>query len=392
MNISKKTIFLSNNSKSKGVAILTLENRNQNVFGTIKVYSDKLSGDYILGLKCQDKIIKQNVKLDSPAYSFILSDKLNLSDNLGCVILKVDNNNFEPILWGSEKNDNFKSSIISTLRESISKLSTINLKTSPPKSTSISEQNIKYNSPTCQEAKSNALDNRQKSTHSLYKFYPEDNNITLKGINHNRNNQEIELQDFGEAYSPIQHKSLIQHYEQISTQNLQVNKDNVSPENYAQISLDEEVLGCSKCDEIAVATATANLFESSDDEVERTIDNELGNIQVGQHKFYDMISDQLKELFDKYPKEENLSKLIDNSHWVKINTDIDNKYHVVGIIYHNDDIKYICYGVPGSYDKEPPMDIREYSQWLPTDINDPYNKGYWVMYQDADSGENILVN
>jgi hypothetical protein len=36
--------------------------------------------------------------------------------------------------------------------------------------------------------------------------------------------------------------------------------------------------------------------------------------------------------------------------------------------------------------------MREYSQWLPTDVLNPYDKGYWVMYQDADTGEKIFIN
>ena len=105
-----------------------------------------------------------------------------------------------------------------------------------------------------------------------------------------------------------------------------------------------------------------------------------------------MIAEQLDELFDKYPREKNLENLIDNSSWVKINHEEENKYYVVGIIYENDDIKYICYGVPGSYYNEPQSDLRAYSQWLPVDSMNPYDNGYWVMYQDADSGENIVIN
>ena len=104
-----------------------------------------------------------------------------------------------------------------------------------------------------------------------------------------------------------------------------------------------------------------------------------------------MIAEQLQELFDTYPREYSLEKLIDNSKWVKINHEEENKYYVVGLIYDNDDVKYICYGVPGSYYTEPPMELQGYSQWLPTDVNDPYNNGYWVMYQDSETGENIYL-
>ena len=38
----------------------------------------------------------------------------------------------------------------------------------------------------------------------------------------------------------------------------------------------------------------------------------------------------------------NLSKIIDNSKWVKITNDFDSKPYVVGIIYNNNDVKYIC--------------------------------------------------
>ena len=122
------------------------------------------------------------------------------------------------------------------------------------------------------------------------------------------------------------------------------------------------------------------------------IDEEIKIKHNTTHEFYNMIKEQLDDLFERYPPEENLNQLIENSSWVKIDTDIVNKHYVVGIIMHNNDIKYICYGVPGNYNIEPPAEMHKYSQWLPTNISDPYNNGYWVMYQDSDTGENILIS
>ena len=141
--------------------------------------------------------------------------------------------------------------------------------------------------------------------------------------------------------------------------------------------------------EVAIASSTASLFESDDLEIEKEIEKEMSSNTT--HDFYEMIAEQLNELFDKYPRDHTLENLIDNSKWVKLKHD-DNKYYVVGIIYNNNDIKYICYGVPGNYSKEPPTELKNYSQWLPTDITNPFDNGYWVMYQDADTGENILLN
>ena len=144
-------------------------------------------------------------------------------------------------------------------------------------------------------------------------------------------------------------------------------------------------------EEIAIATNTTmaqNLFDSTEEEIETTIDSAFNT----EHKFYNLIADQLEELFARYPKEKSLEQLIDNSTWCRIDADSDNKYYVVGIIKVENNIKYICYGVPGNYNTQPPIEMRGYSQWLPTDTKDPYNNGYWVMYQDSDTGENILID
>ena len=141
--------------------------------------------------------------------------------------------------------------------------------------------------------------------------------------------------------------------------------------------------------ELAQVVTMSNLFESDDEEIENSIDKELSG---SNHKFYSMIAEQLDELFDKYPREKNLENLVENSKWVKIKYEDNDKYYVVGIIYINNDIKYICYGVPGNYYTEPPRELKDYSQWLPTDTLSPYTEGFWVMYQDADTGENVIIN
>ena len=121
------------------------------------------------------------------------------------------------------------------------------------------------------------------------------------------------------------------------------------------------------------------------------VENETTN--NNEPTFYEQRKDQLDELFDKYPREEKLEQLVDNSKWVKIEYDkVPNKHYVVGVIYDGDTIKYICFGVPGTMDTPPEDDLKEYSQWLPCDILNPKDNGYWVMYQDATNGKNIILD
>ena len=56
MNIQKKTIFLTNSDKNKSMACLTLENKNNNIFGTIKTYNTIPQGEYVLGIKHNNKV------------------------------------------------------------------------------------------------------------------------------------------------------------------------------------------------------------------------------------------------------------------------------------------------------------------------------------------------
>lgn len=131
----------------------------------------------------------------------------------------------------------------------------------------------------------------------------------------------------------------------------------------------------------------ASLFEIDEDEVEKTIDSELNDPK----NFFDLIGGQVDELFEKYPHDENLAKMIPNSKWVRVDFDQSGKEYLFGLLYENGELKYICYGVPGTYSQEPPEELRKFSQWLPLDPADP-ETGYWVMFQDAETGDSIEID
>ena len=387
MNTIKKIIMMSNDDKNSDYVILKLENKNNNIFGTLKTYGNSYKGNYILGIKLKNKIFKQNVNITSNNYNFLSNEITNLDDVLGCVLIEISNGELKPIVWGNEKKQNYRSNIINSLRQSINNIS--NSKVTSSKL----EQNIK----------------------NYTKEYKQDNNSTkVSNVSEHLINEQLSLDELYEEHRnsrQTNHTNYINDQTLISLQKLSKlsaqNKINVCDKVYHPIKQNnainnitelsqipiEEKIDYSHIPEIAISSNAYELFESNDKEINETIEKELQKpIQKSSHNFYNMIAEQLEELFDKYPPEDNLNRLIDNSYWVKIDTDIVNKYYVVGIINHNDDIKYICYGVPGQYNQEPPAEIRNYSQWLPSDISDPYTKGYWVMYQDADTGENIYIN
>ncbi|MBE7073701.1 MAG: hypothetical protein E7379_01220 [Clostridiales bacterium] len=105
--------------------------------------------------------------------------------------------------------------------------------------------------------------------------------------------------------------------------------------------------------------------------------------------FYKEIKSQIEDLFEKNPTEEYLQNLIPNSKWVKVKVDENDNFYVLGLIYEDDQLKYICYGVPGVYQETPPRQLSGYPVWFALDENNPQNFGYWLSYQDASSGESV---
>lgn len=106
--------------------------------------------------------------------------------------------------------------------------------------------------------------------------------------------------------------------------------------------------------------------------------------------YYDSVKDELSELFEKYPAEENLQRAVENSKWVKIEF-APQKYYTVGLMYEKGKPRYICYGVPAESKNEPPNALKGFCSYLPLSLFDLRGKGYWMMYQDADTGRCVEI-
>lgn len=112
-------------------------------------------------------------------------------------------------------------------------------------------------------------------------------------------------------------------------------------------------------------------------------------IEGENNKFYNEMKEQIDTLFANNPSENYLEQLLPNSKWVKVNIDDNGNYYVLGLLYEGENLKYICYGVPGVYQKYPPRELSGYPVWFPLDEKSPEGFGYWLSYQDANSGESV---
>lgn len=123
--------------------------------------------------------------------------------------------------------------------------------------------------------------------------------------------------------------------------------------------------------------------------------NMASNFEVEKEEkilFFDKLKPQIDKLFEKNPMENNLQKIIPDSKWVKIEYEDDGDFYVFGLLYDkNSNVKYVCYGVPAVYEEEPPKELSGFPIWTPLDKENQRGFGYWLTYQDAETGEPVKV-
>ncbi len=408
MSAIKKIIVLSDKQTGNSPkAVLTLYKNNSGVFGTLKNYDIHIK-DAILGISVNSKQeLKQHVSFDSRnSHSFKLDKNFNLDGKIGCVLVESRNGKITPLVWGlSGGNENYKQVVMDSLQALVSKMNEINEQNKKPE---IVLKKINEND----AYKDNIVDKPKivpKTKYGVIEKIKEENVESIRedsGEFQKRIREKISVREevrertSGREEKPTKNQNndenIMLNLGRLKAKELLKNTQTGFHENFLKANInDSNIFVASALDSSSsmqevekkvikagkVSKKESNLFESTDEEIEADIDKEFG--------FYNLIKEQVDELFAKYPSENELEKLIPESKWVKVDYENDGHYYVIGLIYENDALKYICYGVPGTHDKEPPSDFAKYSQWIPLKANQPDGRGYWLMYQDANDGHSV---
>lgn len=106
--------------------------------------------------------------------------------------------------------------------------------------------------------------------------------------------------------------------------------------------------------------------------------------------FYLRMKDEIEKVLSSYPEESALVKTVENSRWVRITYD-GGKFYVFGVIYGGEKPQYICYGVPSGDSRRPPESLAGLASFIPASP-EAADTGYWVMYQDADTGASVKIH
>lgn len=112
-------------------------------------------------------------------------------------------------------------------------------------------------------------------------------------------------------------------------------------------------------------------------------------IPLARGGFYERTRSEIEGLLSAYPPAEELCAAIDGSKWVKISYGEDS-FYAFGVIFSEGVPKYVCYAIPAKDQSTPPASMQGLASFL--GVKTQYGVGFWVMYQDADTGASVSIS
>lgn len=354
-----KTIILSNTNNANNNApkgILTLSNQSNTIIGKIRLYNiSTLPQSANIGLYIDEKVYSSKLVQSKNCYTFDLDENIDISKNIYCAIIDVKDNKRVLLEGGSFNGFYFTDSPFdAVLEDKDEELEQVI-------ENSLIEQNA---CPSCD------------CSNCEYKKYFYENHTDDK---FKQRNCDDKKDGNCETYfnPPIPSKTSCQMQDEIQSNIVdKLEQDFINSvlnpvSNFDTILNDVDVnnLGSSKPNQQENKSITCSNQEKLD--------------------FLNEIIYQLDELIQQNPEDEILNNIIPNSKFVKIENESP---YVLGLIYEDNVLKYIAYGVPATYNQLPPKDLGEHYQWLPINPRDVMSDGYFMIFQDALTGTLVEIN
>ncbi len=358
-----KTIILSNSENLNSNApkgILTLSCDNHATIGKIRLYNMlTLPQSTKIGLYVNDNVHISKLIKKVDHYEFTLTANVDISKNIYCALIDTANNK-KVLLEGGNSNgfcfsDSPFDSILETkdddLEETIEK-SIDNCYCDNCNCTNCEYKNYFY-----QHYQSNCVDYEQNSNlHADTHQYPDCKDTYFNPPIDNKLSSEYSTDKIQSNIVDKLNKYIIDDIEN----RLCELEQNVSAKTIEPLP-----------------TTKQDKPKQEDSKTQEKLD------------FLNEIIYQLDEMFERYPNDDTLNSIIPNSRFISV--DGDNPY-VLGVIYEDQMLKYIAYGVPATYNSLPPKDFGRHYQWLPLNPRDVMSDGYFMIYQDALTGTIVEIN
>ena len=352
---------------------------------SLHCYNLKVEKPLVLGVSVNNKLHKINVPKNSiKNFQFELETVLNAENQISVVLLDVRDADYDIVLWGSTQiSDDWKTSLDLMLTD---------VDIVPHKN--VAKENFEnvtkdfgdVDNEIVQDASHDfddgLLENSTKNTTNTQK------NTVFESKNDENYQKNAH---FYQNKTDCLYQKCNQNLEDSKISNNENTFDGTEkPEKYAY---EEDELN-NYIDHILDLTESKKsnyVSVENNDEVSPKVSQENFD-NLHKETFFERINPQIEKMFATSKSMNVLSEIIPNSKFCRVDFDDESGYYVFGVIYDEGSPKYLCYGVPAKKDGKPPKELSNLYQWLPIDAEDEFGDGFYMMYQDASTGENISVD
>lgn len=313
----------------------------------LKCYNLNFDKNLVLGVSINKKLFKMDLSSnEAKDFEFEINLPTQNTDEMSCVVLDIKKADYDIVLWGSTVlNSSWKTSMQMMLEDEnvLPKQKDSAFKTDAQNDTKKDEYEV------------------SNTGHIDQKFF-ERNDLDTGTVTPQFNRKE-QAENIGKVFAS-------------SENGVDKNNENATKNVAEQSILKDENLN----------NFVNQVIDMADEEPSKDVE------PPQEPNFFDRIKLQIDKMMNTNPKEKVLNEIIPNSKFCKVEFDDKTGYYVFGIIYNEDTPQYLCYGVPSKRDDPPPQELSEYYQWLPIDVENNESDGFYMMYQDAETGKTISVD
>ena len=135
-------------------------------------------------------------------------------------------------------------------------------------------------------------------------------------------------------------------------------------------------------------TEKSNAQERANSAQNGNADGVLHAFKTDSDGYYRAVKEEIDNLFKLYPKDKTLDGVFSCSEWVRIKGTAKKPLYLVGVIYVENQAKYICYALASEDKTQPPEEIKNVCTFVPST---PFKEteGFFVIFQSASTGECI---
>lgn len=375
MNIIRKNVVLTPENYDgapnlKGIVTFNIDKSSVN--GFLRCYNLTKNKNLLLGVSAGGNLFKFNIPENQTCFAFTFNKNLSKDDKISCVLVEITDNTPNTLLIGStETTSIYSQEILDFL--------------CPPQE--------------AEPTQTNNFDNNQAKNSNLEQIFSQNNeeyptktnsveNLSGKQIDLNENLNDTEIENYIDdltAPDTCDHCKNCMYKKYFYCENKQ--EENFKINSNSSSTLEKSTL-------LSLQNESSILSADNEKQQEPMLPKEDFKITESikkSHAFYDSLQGQFNTLLNKNPHDSVLEDILPNSKFVKIDK-ADGSHYVLGIVYdENGEPLYLCYGVPAKNKDDTPFNLDNFYSFLPIDVDAPQGEGYFMTYQNADTGENVKV-